>query len=839
MVLSPSQDSFYNALPGLITVEEGATPSSQTEHLMNAYFQPSVLPNGQRRNGSTKHVHGVHLPTPAIAATSVGTGVSEEEGGRVNKAGTTTKEPSATVAKVSAAGHHTSHSGLPVSPGELSAKEASTIDVLSSLSDHQSTLTEESRIDQVSGGSSTANGSGEMNYRQLMQRSISQGMPGIMNKVINESKHDSSNVVPTSAQTEDSSNLTSQARSTAADRPRIKPLYDSPGMRHKTREEGREKLKVASESVKLRTLICSPMETASRKFPEFVFAPGATPATSTSTNGDFKGTNGVTKIATAAGSHGYENQNLMQNTSQMVQSNVSLSTVTVCEGKVGLHSEGSSMREKPAVVDGLKCDTKVKSLVRRLEFDYENDQVKSKSHTKTKNCNQTGAPTATTIREQDPYVHYSTATRATLPVMAETTLTISFKYHSRASLYPSFLRSAYYSTEMDIMESLHTLLDMKFKEHHPQHVQEKRQRCSQATVQTTEGLLDEARKSQLIFSQETPKKANVSLKRPHSFHYRRTKSEVNSAESANLEPPIKRDFLLRKAAEAVKQRKKKSFSEKESDLDALLEEQRSKLERMKKTAMVHAMEQSSRQMHGSNSDHAKSMENLMVTDARCSTIPESSPNTQKYLSSSSYSLHALPTRHASFRESLSSSQRSTSQRRALPRRSKSFHESSKSSQSLEALHIKSGLSLREEGDEELLYTFERKKRPVTVLVRSNSSLTVHDGQTDPEALARGANLSSLRMKYQPSSNLVTMKASSSQALLALSEVTENNQRGNRLVLEGAKGYQKRYSRNRPTSAPSERPSQSRGTTGTSSDRGLDGLMSSIHLKADRLWWYEL
>ena len=856
VVLSPSQDSFYNALPGLIAVEEGATPSSQTtEHLMNAYFQPSALPNGQRTGGTYKH--RVHSQTPAIATNSIGAGAINMEGSRVDVIGTTTREPSTTAVGVA----HTSHS---YSPGEFSAKEANAAEILSSNAGHQLALTGEGRIDQgddnfpqpaeqqqqkqVSGGSSkAADQPGEMNYRQLMQRSISQGMPGIMNKVINESKQDSNVVlapisaqIPASAEssslpqtgriTIDNSNRDKQTSSLS----RVKPLHHSPGM-GRDKREGRNKVKLAPENITLRALVCSPMEAASRKFPEFVFAPGNDESTP-SANAD-SGANS-TEMATGGDDGGDKNQT---RSSQIVLSKASLSTVSVNEGKRELHSRG-----KP--VDGSKCDSNLKPLARKLEFDYESsNQVKSKSgHLETKIYNQNskklganGTPPAAAIHhdhDQGPYAHHSTATRSTLPVMAETTLTISFKYHSRASLYPSFLRSTYYSTEMDIMESLHMLLDMKFKKKSPSVQQEKQQPFTRNDP-TTESLMDEARKSHLIFSKETPKKvANVSLKRPHSFHYRRTKSD--DAESANFESPVKREFLMRKAAEAVRQRKKKSFGEKESDLDTLIEEQRSKPRSMNgRSAVVHAAEQSSRQVPGSSSDRTKSMENLIMTNAQYhSSVPEeSSPGyTHKQLSSRSYSLHALPTRHLSFRDSSSSSQ-CTSQRRALPRRSKSFHESSKSSQSLEALHTKSSL-LREDGDEELLYIFERKKRPVTVLVRSNSSLSVHNDQTS----SAEAKLLSLRTKYQLSSNLMTMKASSSQGL-ALSEITEDPS-GKRLASEGVEQSQKHYSRNRPTSAPSERPSQQSRGSGASADgqcSGVDELMSSIYLKADKLWWNEL
>ena len=121
---------------------------------------------------------------------------------------------------------------------------------------------------------------------------------------------------------------------------------------------------------------------------------------------------------------------------------------------------------------------------------------------------------------------------------------------------------------------------------------------------------------------------------------------------------------------------------------------------------------------------------------------------------------------------------------------------------------------------------------MTVLVRSNSSLSVHNGQT------AGAKSLSSHTKYHPSSNLTTTKSISSQGL-ALSGITES-QSGNRSMFEGAGGSQKRYSRNRPTSAPSEQPSHSRGSgsSGSRESSGLDGLMTSIHLKADKLWWNE-
>ena len=817
VVLSPSQDSFYNTIPGMITVEEGATPSSQsTEHLMNTYFQPSVLPNEQR-NGNAKNGH--LLTSTASATVSIGTRVGMD-GSRVDD--NKIKEQSYTGAMA-----HTSHSTLPISPSEPSAKEASTVEILSSNS-HQSILTGEGRVEQplrndsrntghqfhfpqpeqqMSSASSKAN-KGEMNYKQLMQGSISQGMPGIMNKVINENKD---NTVPTSAQSMvsvESKLQTGRAMVHAgpdkqASPSQIKARYYSTRMGHK--REG--KRKVASESMVLRTLVCSPMVTASRKFPEFVFTPGAA-----SQSGE-SGTNSTkVKIST----DGKENR---MHSSQMVQSNVSTSTVTKTEDEGQL----IGYKEKEKAVKRSKGDTKLNLLARKLEFDYENDQTKFKSHSlKTRVHGQSDSKLdGKSIVSQAPYAHHCTATRSVLPVTAETTLTVPFKYHCRASLYPTFLRSAYYSTEMDIMESLHTLLDMKFKPQHP-HVQENQpsnqvMSSNESPMPSTESLMDEARKSHLIFSSETPKKAKSSLKRPHSFHYRRT----DSSESSNLESPTKRELLMRKAAEAVKQRTKKAFSETEFDLDTVLKQQTNKPGRL-----------NARQVQGSD-DYAKSMENLTMTDTR-RTLPGLNPYSQKLFSSSSYSLQGLPTRHASFREHPSSrtSSNYTNHHNALPKRSKSFHESSKSSQSMEALHIISGPFCKEEGDEELLYTFERKRRPVTVLVRSTSSLSVNQSQTAEEAKSQPAP----QANSHPS-NLMTMKAISSQGL-ALSEFAENQSNHSKFT-EGT-GSQKRFSRNRPTSAPAERAPHSSGSSGDNGRESsrLDGLMTSIYLKSDKLWWHE-
>ena len=351
-----------------------------------------------------------------------------------------------------------------------------------------------------------------------------------------------------------------------------------------------------------------------------------------------------------------------------------------------------------------------------------------------------------------------------LAVTCETCLTVPYNYHSRASLYATFLRSAYYSTEMDIMESLHTLLDIKFK--HAQkrsapsekiHNQKRRPssaselRRSNIFVPSTECLMHEARKSRLICSCDPPaKKTNTLLKRPSSFHFQRTTAD-NSSESSysSLDSPVRRELLMKRAAEAVKQRGVRNTTR-----DSSLSETESN-----DSVMLHVCGQkptTSKMEYASENIIVKSMENLTSTSNQLQATPYTlSSVSQNKLSSSISSLQTQPSRHVSCKDDYSRSVKLNYNANAAPRRVRSFHESSQCSQSLEALHFRSVLD-SEEGDEELLYTLQRR-RPVTVLVRSNSSLAVNHDQ-------RGKKMQSIRANNL-SSNLTLVKSVSSQGIV--------------------------------------------------------------------------
>ena len=637
----------------------------------------------------------------------------------------------------------------------------------------------------------------EVDYKKLMQRSVSQGMHGIMDRVVKETKCNQQM-------------SSSGSRSGLHDRGQdgitslglygqLKPQHYSPGMgeRRIRRRAGRE--------MALRTLVCSPMETASRKFPEFVFTTGpedVEPGIECSESKD----------------HANSDDNCSQD-SQIVLRNESPSQVTEMEEKGELLDPGGEEK----VCNISKDNTKLCSVARKLECDFKDNESKvekSKSQSETSvsahmyDSHSLDKKTTTCVF-QIPYAHYSTTSRSVLIVSFETSLTMPIKYHSRASIYPNFVRSTYFSSEMDIVESLHSLLDIKFKHQHRQNKpsnmsslveKEHHHSASEATtynspqnnlhILSTESdiLSHEACKSHLLCNgaglQQT---LNTSLERPSTFQFqiRRAGSNASSSDStcnSSLDSPIKRELIMRKAAEAVKQRQMHGGKEKD-DLPAEIETPTNHITRDHNKTVKTLPEPCQ-----PSGNFVKSMDNLTMPDVHAhSTTPAPMTSSSRSLifSDPSHNCHNAPFRRA-----------------------RSFHESSKNSQSLEAIHVRSPVQ-SEEGDEELLYTLQRK-RPVTVLVRSQSSLSMNDGLVGHKSQPIQAN--------DLCSNLTTTKSVSSQGLADTVEIDHVSR--TKSSLEGVK-CQKRFSLNRPTSAP------------PSSKTKLDGFMTSIHLKADKLWWNEL
>ena len=850
MVLSPSQDSFYNCLPGMITVEGGASPASKMEHQMNKYFQPSLLPVKQRQGVNVQS--GLTTTRIGVEKGSMNSHVLDEVVEMQYSSGSAEDDRQ--------------HTMLPVSPSELSSNnEVGTVQISPPRESHTSVhramnVGEETTklstddliiasdqsssshiIQQNQQWHQTSNGGGDnksgrystvgdrddksVNYKKLMQQSISQGMPGIMNQVVKERK---CTVPTTTTSTPDSTSRAETRRGSVpisageqtfrSSPAQLKPIFYSPAGMGQRRGKG-----VKGESMVLRTLVCSPMETATRQFPEFVFTPG--PSTESRTIGD-------------KSTESKNSEEDLTKGSQMASGKESTSSMTVNENE-GLSRHSKVQHNTP--VDVAKDDINSGSIARNLECDFSDNetkverlmlQSKERSLCHSENQRLNGKETTTYITKAQS--HYRVSSRSILTVTFETDLTIPFQYHSRASLYTSFLRSAGYSTEMDIMDSLHTLLNIKFKhndDNHPTHRSTKENchvqtQClftstpkgasatsSQriATPSSTKYLIREARKSHLLCSSDNydaTKKVNTSLKRPSSFHFQRTRSDESSESMcsfSSLDSPTRRELLMRRAAEAVRQREVRNRSKDHSFNEDVMQ-------------LPRAGQQKTTQHQGKDTwNVVKSMENLTV-NTTSSTLASRS-HTQ--LSSSNSSLQVLPGRQVSHhtrgaRRSLTFTEQNKHHTRA-PKRVSSFHESSKSSQSLEALCVRSPIQI-EDGDEELLYTLQRR-RPVTLLVRCSSSLVVSQDQGEER-----------NQSIRPddlSSNLTTVRSVSSQGIV---EAVQESRHAT--CYEGATSSRSKK-RFRPTSAPTSRSSDSNRLY------GLDGLMTSIHLKANKLWWNEL
>ncbi len=133
---------------------------------------------------------------------------------------------------------------LSVSPSELSADEIFLTAKQNTLSGNDNDLSSRVRHNTesvLSGNSNNHNnmgGQSTVDVSMLMQRSINNGMLGIMNKIVTEEKQ----------------------RTKANATPRTQTTSESPR-------------RLAGEEVILRPLVCSPMESAEKRFPEFIFTP--------------------------------------------------------------------------------------------------------------------------------------------------------------------------------------------------------------------------------------------------------------------------------------------------------------------------------------------------------------------------------------------------------------------------------------------------------------------------------------------------------------------------------------------------------------------------------------
>lgn len=378
----------------------------------------------------------------------------------------------------------------------------------------------------------------------------------------------------------------------------------------------------------------------------------------------------------------------------------------------------------------------------------------------------------------------SKTSRLMSDVKFETNLTVYPKFKVTASLFPTFAQQ--YSTHMNIFESLSSLLESRINRWRERSKEEVQKGVESVYIQHSKGdnssnsfqisnesdyfshtpthtfpLQPTSAKAQRgrLTSESTREIRRPKFLRPHTFHYTRG-TIINENER-----PVNRDERIYRAGMTVRRlqstMRDRAFSssttcissEIQSDLDALISQRQlsNQLNSQSLKSLLHPS--NLRLLRTSTPIHTRSRsdppsENSFTCDTR-NQVP-STQRLQSFQSNlnseKSRSLHALQ----SYRSPEVRNQHRTA------------HESSES---------------------EILYTFARNQRPITVLVRSKSSHSLHSHQD-----------------HQP-----TRSKSSTD-------------------LSGE--YSRR--RNRPKSAPHQRP-----------QGHLAGLMHSIHQKADKQWWTEI
>ena len=169
-----------------------------------------------------------------------------------------------------------------------------------------------------------------------------------------------------------------------------------------------------------------------------------------------------------------------------------------------------------------------------------------------------------------PY-NYHRTWKTIPPLLVESELTIHPTFQTRASLYPSFLHSDYFSSEMDLLESLSTLMDIKLAHSKPkpckrgQTFSTEKQTLSEIDslalsprrrplvpdhkgppsllVPPHVSLISPSRRSRLINQAARA----IYLRRPHSFSVRQDHPTAHD-EPSSVVSPARRDCLIQKAA---------------------------------------------------------------------------------------------------------------------------------------------------------------------------------------------------------------------------------------------------------------------------------------------------
>jgi len=393
----------------------------------------------------------------------------------------------------------------------------------------------------------------------LMQKSIDEGMSGMMNRVVNEQRQRQRSW--TNTEVEPQSKL----------KPRIATSF------------------IFKEGVMFQPLVCSPVHSEERKYPQFVFAAPAVP------EGDSSERDGGEDRKRDVGEEGRQfsalDENMLKRTEKRNQGRRLAADKTteylkeVAKHQRGVEGEGepsTGVDHKSQVMGCRGADEKTpgeegsislhsQPVPATIHRERENSDSQSSNEV---NVGEARPPNQQWSHWEFPYYYHRTS--KTIPaVLVESKLTIHPTFQTHASLYPTFLHCDYFSSEMDLLESLSTLMDIKLAASKLKpHKREQSSSMEKQKFSDIDSLALSPRRKPLVPDQKpspslilppqasliSPSRGSrlisqparaVNLRRPHSFNVRQDYSATND-ERSSLISPARRDHLIQQAALALR-----------------------------------------------------------------------------------------------------------------------------------------------------------------------------------------------------------------------------------------------------------------------------------------------
>ena len=248
MIISPSQDSFYNSYPGLSDTGEDVLPST--------LYHPPIVPHEATPDTTT-----VEEPSKELSSYH---GISSRI--RNSKLITSPSEKSADSKTNSFEMATTNRAKLKTYPGKRNPKYMSFSDPNIETIVEQDV--EDEPLGPPLGGPDPREGESKnqdrWTQRQLMQQSINQGMKGIMAKVISETKQSSPKVKKLHLRSHTLPAIPLHKSPSPSSSPSPSPLDSITST----------PLDIKNGSIEVRALVCSPVTSTDVKlYPNFVFTP--------------------------------------------------------------------------------------------------------------------------------------------------------------------------------------------------------------------------------------------------------------------------------------------------------------------------------------------------------------------------------------------------------------------------------------------------------------------------------------------------------------------------------------------------------------------------------------